>query len=202
MKARIALFDLGHVIVDWQPIRLYREYFPTEAEAQAFCDDVCNMAWHLQHDRGVTMADNSASLIAQYPQYETEIHAWRSRWLDMFVGYVPGVPQIIARLEERKIPLYGLSNLPAEVAQETFDAFPVIHTLRDVIVSGAERITKPDPRIYQIALDRMGNPDPGEVIFIDDRLDNIKAAQALGFHTCHFDNAAGLERALIEQALL
>ncbi len=202
MKARIVLFDLGHVVVDWQPIRLYRQYFSSEAEARAFCDDVCNMDWHVQHDRGVSMAENAARLIAQYPQYETEILAWRTRWLDMFEGYVPGVPQLMARLEERKTPLYGLSNLPAEIAQETFDAFPMIRLLRDVIVSGTEKVIKPDPRIYQIALERMGNPDPGEVFFIDDRLPNIEAARALGFGGYHFDHAAGLERALIEQALL
>ena len=202
MTAHIVLFDLGHVVVDWQPIRLYRQYFQTETQAQAFCDDVCNMAWHLHHDMGVPMAQNAARLIKQYPHYKAEILAWQSRWLEMFEGYVPGVPQLIARLEERKTPLYGLSNIPAEVAQATFDAFPIIHILRDIVVSGAERIVKPDPRIYAIALARMGNPDPADVFFIDDSARNIEAAQALGFRTHHFRDASGLEQALIGEGLL
>ncbi|MDG1825894.1 MAG: HAD family phosphatase [Henriciella sp.] len=202
MSAHIVLFDLGNVVVDWQPIRLYREYFDTEAAAAAFVRDVCNMDWHVNHDRGVSMAENAKPLIAKFPQYETEILAWRSRWLDMFEGYVPGTPQLMARLEEAGVPLYGLSNIPDEVADETFDAFPMIHVLRDVIVSGAEEVVKPSPEIYQIALARMGNPDPSEVLFIDDSLKNIEAANALGFRTHHFQDAAGLETALLAEGLL
>lgn len=202
MTAQIVLFDLGNVVVDWQPIILYRQYFDTEADAQAFCRDVCNMAWHVNHDRGVPMADNAAPLIAQYPEFETQIKAWRTRWLDMFVGYVAGTPQIMARLEEARVPLYGLSNIPDEVAQETFDAFPMTKILRDVVISGAEKVVKPHREIYDIALARMGNPDPATVFFIDDSLPNIEAAKALGFRTHHFKDAAGLETALVNEGLL
>lgn len=202
MTAQIVLFDLGNVVVDWQPIILYRQYFNTEADAQAFCRDVCNMAWHVNHDRGVPMADNAAPLIAQYPEFETQIKAWRTRWLDMFVGYVAGTPQIMARLEEARVPLYGLSNIPDEVAQETFDAFPMTKILRDVVISGAEKVVKPHREIYDIALARMGNPDPATVFFIDDSLPNIEAAKALGFRTHHFKDAAGLETALVNEGLL
>lgn len=202
MSARIVLFDLGNVVVDWQPIILYRQYFETEAEAEAFCRDICSMAWHTNHDRGVSMAENAAPLIAQYPQYADQIKAWRTRWLDMFVGYVPGTPQIMARLEEARVPLYGLSNIPDEVAAETFDAFPMIKILRDVVVSGAEKVVKPDPEIYDIALARMGRPDPSDVFFIDDNAANIEAAEKLGFRTHHFKGAAGLETALIAEGLL
>lgn len=202
MAARIILFDLGNVVVDWQPIRLYRQLFPTEDQARAFCDDVCNMDWHVQHDRGVPMVETAARLIEQFPHHEAEITAWHTRWLDMFYGYIPGTPQLMARLEERKHPLYGLSNLPAEVAEKTFDAFPMIRILRDVIVSGAEKVVKPDPRIYEIALARMGNPDPSDVLFIDDSLKNIHAARDMGLIGHHFTDAANLERTLIEEGLL
>lgn len=202
MSARIVLFDLGHVVVDWQPVRLYRDFFETEAEAQAFVRDICNMDWHLQHDLGVSMAENASGLIAKYPQYEKPIRAWRSRWLDMFEGYVPGMPPLMARLEEARVPLYGLSNLPAEIAQETFDAFPMIKLLRDIIVSGEEKVAKPDARIYEIALARMKHPDPQTVLFTDDRQNNCAAAAALGFKTHHFTGAAGLESRLIEEGLL
>lgn len=202
MSARIVLFDLGNVVVDWQPIRLYRDLFETEEEAEFFVRDVCNMDWHVHHDRGVSMADNAKPLIAQYPQYETQILAWRTRWLDMFEGYVPGVPALVARLEENRIPLYGLSNIPAEVAQETFDAFPVIKMLRDVVVSGAEKVVKPDARIYEIALARMGNPRPSDVLFVDDRENNCTAAEAFGIRAHQFRSAPDLETRLVQEGLL
>lgn len=202
MSARIVLFDLGHVVVDWQPVRLYRNYFDTEAEAEAFVRDVCNMDWHLQHDLGVPMAENATRLIAQYPHYETEIRAWRTRWLDMFEGYVPGMPSLMAQLEEARVPMFGLSNLPAEIAQETFDAFPMIKLLRDVVVSGAEKVVKPDPRIYEIALARMGNPDPATVLFTDDREVNCEAAEAMGLKAHHFTGAESLKARLAEEGLI
>lgn len=202
MGARIVLFDLGHVVVDWQPIKLYRTLFDSEAEAEAFVRDVCNMDWHVEHDRGVSMADNAKPLIAKYPHYERQIRAWRSQWLDMFEGYVPGMPPLMARLEEARVPMYGLSNIPAEVAQETIDAFPMIKLLRDVIVSGAEKVIKPEPRIYEIALERMGHPDPNDVLFTDDRERNCEAAEALGLKAHHFQGATGLEDRLRAEGLL
>lgn len=202
MGARIVLFDLGHVVVDWQPIKLYRTLFESEAEAEAFVRDVCNMDWHVEHDRGVSMAENAKPLIAKHPHYEHQIRAWRSHWLDMFEGYVPGVPLLMARLEEARVPMFGLSNIPAEVAQETFDAFPMIKLLRDVVVSGAEQVVKPDPRIYEIALERMGHPDPSDVLFTDDRELNCEAAEALGIKAHHFEGAAGFEARLRDEGLL
>jgi len=201
-SARIVLFDLGNVVVDWQPVRLYKDYFPSEAEARHFLQTVCTMDWHRAHDQGVDMQDNARALIQDYPQYKTEILAWRSRWMDMFEGYVPGVPVLMARLEQSGVPLYGLSNIPAEVADETFDRFAMIHVLRDVIVSGAEGVVKPDRRIYEIALERMGQPAPETVLFIDDSAINIEAAHAMGFRTHHFQHADGLEQALKAEALL
>lgn len=202
MSARIVLFDLGHVVVDWQPIKLYRDLFDSEVEAQVFVRDICNMDWHLEHDRGVSMADNARPLIAKYPHYEMQIKAWRTRWLDMFEGYVPGMPPLMGRLEEARVPLYGLSNIPAETAQMTFDAFPMIKLLRDVIVSGAEKTVKPEPKIYEIALTRMGNPDPKDVLFVDDRENNCDAAEALGIKAHHFQGAAGFEARLKAEGLL
>lgn len=202
MGARIVLFDLGHVVVEWQPIKLYRDLFDSEEEAQVFVRDICNMDWHVEHDRGVSMADNARPLIEQYPHYESQILAWRDRWLDMFEGYVPGMPTLMARLEEARVPLYGLSNIPAETAQMTFDAFPMIKLLRDVIVSGEEKTVKPEREIYEIALARMGHPDPADVLFTDDRERNCEAAEALGLKTHHFQGAAGLETRLRSEGLL
>lgn len=194
----MVLFDLGNVVLDWDPLRLYLKRFDEPADARAFCADVCTLEWHTNHDRGVSFEDNAAPLIAAYPHFEDHIRAWRTGWLDMFHGYVPGVPGLMARLEEARVPLYGLSNLPSEVAEETFDTFPIIKLLRDVVVSGAEGVVKPDPRIYEIALTRMGHPDPKKVFFIDDREENVRAAVALGMRGHVFHGAVGLERALAD----
>ncbi|MEM9225959.1 MAG: HAD family phosphatase [Pseudomonadota bacterium] len=202
MNVRFVLFDLGNVIVDWQPLRLYRELFDSEDEAQAFCRDICNLGWHTAHDRGVSFADNAAKLIAAHPHYRHEIQAWRTRWLDMFEGYVPGMDVLVETLAARDVVLYGLSNLSAEIAEETFDAFPVIRRLKDVVVSGAEGVVKPDPAIYHIALARMGSPPPGEVLFVDDRADNIAAAEAIGFQGHVFESADLLRVKLADIGLL
>lgn len=202
LQPRIVLFDIGNVIVDWQPIRLYRNLFDNDADAQFFCDNICTLDWHMAHDRGQSMAHNAAPLIAEYPEHADRIRAWKSRWLDMFEGYVPGVPQLLAKLEEKRVPLFGLSNIPAEVSDQTFDAFPMIKILRDIIVSGVEKMAKPDPEIFQLTLRRMGSPDPAEVLFIDDNAVNITAADALGFQTHQFRDAGRLEKALVSAALL
>ena len=198
----LILFDLGKVVVDWDPMRLYRQLFSTESEAKRFCTDICNLTWHTEHDRGVPMAENAQPLIAQYPQYESQICAWRTRWLDMFDGYVDGMPTLIGELQSKGTRIFGLTNLPAEVADETFDAFPLIRTFEDVVVSGAERVVKPDPRIFQIALTRMGNPDPSRVLFVDDREENTDAAAALGFQVHLFQNKDQLSRHLSTARIL
>ncbi len=202
MSPSIVLFDLGNVVVNWRPVKLYTDYFGDAEKARWFCDNIATMAWHVEHDRGVSFAENAARLISKFPDHQDAIKLWRSRWLDMFEGYVPGVPTIMAELEEKQVPLYGLSNLSAEIADETFDRYPMIKILRDIIVSGAEGVVKPDPKIYEITLERLGNPDPSDVFFTDDSLPNIEAAGAMGFETHHFEGAAGLRLALVEHGLL
>lgn len=202
MTARIALFDLGGVLLDWSPARLYSQIFSNAAEAGRFLDEVGTMEWHLEHDRGVSFADNAAPLIARYPQYEPQIRAWQSRWADMFDGYVTGTDRLIEMLFGREVPLYGLSNMPAEVWPQMLDMFPALHRFREVVVSGQIGLVKPDPAIFHYAHTRMGDPDPGDVLFIDDAPRNIAMADALGYQTHLFTGAAGLESELIRQGLL
>ena len=202
MPERIVLFDLGNVVVDWAPIRLYRKIFPTEDEARRFCDEVCTLAWHVEHDRGVPMVENSARLKAEYPHHAAAIDAWRHRWFEMFDGYVEGTDALIERLHAAGHPLYGLSNMPSEVWPETIERFPVVKCLQDVVVSGDEGVVKPDRRIFEIALERMGKPDPASVFFTDDSLRNIEAASEFGFDAHHFQTAADLEQALKARGFL
>jgi FMN phosphatase YigB (HAD superfamily) len=202
MAARIALFDLGGVIVDWSPARLYSKIFDDSAECERFLATVCTMDWHTRHDAGVSFADNAATLIAQYPQYESQIRAWSGRWMEMFDGCIDGSERLIENLAGSGRPLYALSNMPAEVWPDVRAAYPVMSRFRQVIVSGEIKMVKPDPRIFHYALSRMGGPYPDEVLFVDDVAKNIATADALGFRTHLFRGAAGLERALILEGLL
>lgn len=202
MAASIVLFDIGNVILDWEPERLYRQRFGDDQAASEFCRTVCTRDWHALIDGGMSFADAIAARQAEFPEHADHIAAWRTGWLDMFHGYVPGMASIIAELEERRTPLFGLSNLSGEVADETFDAFPLLYVLRDVVISGDETVKKPDREIYEIALTRMGNPPPERVFFIDDRAENIAAAEAIGMRGHVFEGAEGLRARLCAEGLL
>ncbi|KCZ63363.1 hypothetical protein L53_08830 [Hyphomonas sp. L-53-1-40] len=202
MAAEIALFDLGHVVLDWDPARLYAKIIDTPQERQMFLTDICNMAWHTRHDAGASFAENAVDLIRQYPQYETEILAWGRRWMEMFDGYMDGTADLIERLEARRVPLYALTNMPAEPWEKMLETFETLRKFRDVIVSGQVGLIKPGAEIYHVALERMDHPAPETVLFIDNSLPNVKTADALGFRTHHFKHAEGLEQALRHEGLL
>ena len=202
MNVRYALFDLGRVVLDWEPSRLYSKIFDDASERDWFLENVCTMAWHTRHDAGETFADTRPALIAEFPKYETEIRAWSERWMEMFDGYVEGTPQLIERLAEKGIPLYALTNMPSETKPMMDEHFPLLTVFQDIIVSGDEKLVKPDPAIYELTLKRMGTSNPSNVIFIDDSEKNIAAAGALGFETHLFRGTEGLEKKLVKVGLL
>ena len=202
MSVTIALFDLGRVVLDWEPSRLYDKIFDDKAERDWFLSDVCTMDWHTLNDAGSTFAETIPLLIAKFPQYEDAIRAWSGRWMEMFDGYVEGTPELMDRLQAAGVPLYALSNMTSETWPWHLEAFPKLAMFDDVIVSGDVNLVKPDPAIYQLTLQRMGNPDPQSVIFIDDSQVNIDGAAALGFQTHLFTGSQSLEQALLEEGLL
>ena len=202
MTVRIALFDLGRVVLDWEPSRLYSKIFDTAEERDWFLENICTMDWHTRHDAGETFADTRPDLIAEFPKYEDEIRAWGDRWMEMFDGYINGTPELMDRLAAKNVPLFALSNMSSETWPWHQAAFPKLGMFKDVVVSGDVKLVKPDPAIYQLTLERMGSPAPQEVIFIDDSPKNIEAASVLGFDTHLFENAEGLEKKLTDIGLL
>ncbi|KJS25655.1 MAG: HAD family hydrolase [Hyphomonadaceae bacterium BRH_c29] len=202
MAGLIALFDLGRVVLDWEPARLFSRLLPDAEERDRFLSDICSMAWHTRHDAGVSFADNALPLIAQFPEYETEIRAWGGRWMEMFDGYIQGTPALIERLEARNVPLYALSNMPSETWPMMLEHFPLLTRFRHTVVSGDIGLVKPDPAIFAHTLRMLGDPAPSDVFFIDDSEKNILAANALGFRTHLFRSAEGLEAALVAEGLL
>jgi len=186
------IFDVGRVLYDWDPRILYRRLIADDRALYAFLRDVVTTEWHFQHDAGRDFADTSAELTALYPQHRDLIAAWGPRFNDSIGDPIPGMHELVAELDSAGVPLFAITNFSHEFwppfrAREAalFDRF------RDVVVSGAEKLMKPDPAIYALALARFGL-EPHEAVFIDDNRANIDAAAAMGIHALHFTDEATL----------
>ena len=195
------IWDVGNVMVRWDPRNLYTKVFPDPAERERFLMSVCTMDWHIAHDLGVTFAENRRPLIARHPQYAAEIRAWEDRWWEMFDGPIPETVAAIEALHARGVPQYGLSNMSHEVLDGITAMSPAFARLQDIVISAETAIMKPDPRIYAQACERFGLT-PGDALFVDDSEKNIAGAAVLGFHTHHFTDPAALRPALEAAGLL
>ena len=198
---KAVIWDVGNVMVRWDPRNLYTKVFPDPAERERFLTSVCTMDWHIAHDLGVAFADNRTPLIERHPQYAAEIHAWEDRWWEMFAGPIPETEAAIEALHARGVPQYGLSNMSHEVLDGITAMSPAFGRLQDIVISAETAIMKPDPRIFAQACERFGLT-PGDALFVDDRERNIASAAALGFHTHHFTDPAALRPALEAAGLL
>jgi 2-haloacid dehalogenase/putative hydrolase of the HAD superfamily len=195
------IWDVGNVVVRWNPRTLYSQIFPDPVECDRFLSHVCTMDWHLATDRGVSFADNCAALIARFPEYAEEIAAWETRWDEMFSGPIPETEAAIEALHAAGVPQFVLSNMSTETFDRTFAMSPAFNRIANQVISGREGVIKPDPAIFHLACERFGLA-PGEALFIDDGAHNTDAARALGFHTHHFTDPAALRPALEAAGLL
>lgn len=194
-RVSAVVFDLGGVVVDWNPRHLYRQLITDDAELDAFLAEVCTLAWHAQHDGGRPMDETIPLLVAEHPTYATEIRAWRERYVDMVAGYLDGVPELIEELRALGLPLYALTNMPADVLEELLVAHPVLAGFDGMVVSGQELVTKPDPEIFRRLTTRFGLA-PQRTVFVDDVAANVDAAWELGFRAVRFESGAHLRRIL------
>jgi 2-haloacid dehalogenase/putative hydrolase of the HAD superfamily len=198
---RGVLWDVGNVIVRWNPRTLYRQYFDDPAEMERFLTDVCSPAWNLRADAGVSLAANVAELSAQFPEHSELIGLWHTRWSDMLSGCIAETEDAMQALAARGVPQYALTNMESECWPVVQTQSPVFGLLAGAVVSGDEKVIKPDARIYQIALERFG-VEPADLIFIDDSPQNIAGAAAMGFDTHLFDDPSTLLPALQARGLL
>lgn len=198
---RALLWDVGNVIVRWNPRTLYAKIFKEPAHLDRFLSHVGTLDWHAATDRGVTFADNIAALSARHPDQAESIAAWWDRWPEMFSGTIPETESIIEDLAARGVPQFGLTNMSHETWPDVRTRSPAFRHFRDTIVSGVEKTIKPEARIYEIALERTGL-EPADLLFVDDSLANIQAADALGFHTHHFTDPAALRPVIEKHGLL
>jgi len=201
LPVRGVVFDVGNVIVRWDPRTLYSKIFADPAERDWFLANVCTMAWHTAHDAGAPFADNRAPPVAAFPEHEGAIVAWEQRWWEMFSGPIPETEAAIEAMAARGVPMVGLTNMSTDTAAGTFAMSPAFDRLKDIVVSAEVGLMKPDPRIFQLAAERAGLA-PSELLFVDDSQTNIDAAAALGFDVHRFDAPATLHPALVARGLL
>ena len=195
------LFDIGNVVVRWDPRTLYSKLIADQAALDRFLSEVCPLSWHVEADRGKAFADNIAERVALFPEHEPLIRAWWNRWPEMFSGVIPETEAAIEALHASGVPLYALTNMSTEAWPGVRATSPAFEHFRTVVVSGEERLIKPDPALYRLTCERIGHA-PGELLFIDDSLANIEAAAALGFHVHHFTDPAALRPQLLALGLL
>jgi len=193
---RAILFDLGGVLIDWNPRHLYRSLFADEAEMERFLAEVVDARWNQAIDAGRPFAEAIRERQAQVPEYSEFIGMWHSRWKDMLNGEIPGTVAILRELKELGRPLYALSNWSAETFPVARERFEFLSWFNRIVVSGEVGLAKPDPAIYRYTLEKLGTT-PEETLFLDDKLVNIEAAQALGMTAFQFSNVIQLRQDLL-----
>ena len=199
---RTVIFDLGGVLIDWDPRHLYRKLFPgDEAAMERFLGEICTMEWHLQHDAGRPFAETCAELKLRHPGHDALIDAFADRHDEMTAGAIPGTVALLERLAAGGVPLYAITNYPAETFPIAQKKFPFLALFRDVAVSGRERVAQAGCRAVQDPVPAQQHR-AGEAIFIDNSIKNVDAARALGLHAIHFGSPDQLEQEMAQLGVL
>ncbi|MFA7602016.1 MAG: HAD family phosphatase [Novosphingobium sp.] len=185
------VFDVGKVLFEWDLRHLFAKLIDDADELERFVSTVVTPEWHFRHDAGHMLADTIPARIAEFPEHEPLIRAFAARFAETIPGPVPGSHELVEALHARGVPLYAITNFSADfwppfrAGQAVFDRF------RDIVVSGVEKLIKPDPEIYALAAARFGHA-PAAMLFIDDNEANVIAARACGWQAHHFHDAARL----------
>ncbi len=191
MEIKNIIFDFGGVLIDWNPRYLYRNVFHDEIEMEFFLNKICSPEWNLKQDAGRSFMEATKELAKKFPQYENEIINYYTNWTKMIGGAIEKNVALIENLKE-KYRLFGLTNWSAETFSKVKNQYPFFKEFEGIVVSGAEKIVKPDSRIYKLLLTRYGLI-ANESLFIDDNQENIKAAIKLGFNTIHLEENVNLK---------
>lgn len=194
------LFDLGNVLVGWDPYGAF-EGTLTRPEVDAFFADVGFAQRNHEADAGTPWSEVRAAVAASHPQHAASVDQYVARFASALTGPVPGTSEIVDDLVGLGVPVFGLTNWSAELFHLAVPASPVIGRLQDIVVSGREGLAKPDPAVFRLAARRFGLV-PSQTLFVDDSAANVEAAAALGFQVVHFTDAPALRCRLVELAVL
>ncbi|MEM8526287.1 MAG: HAD family phosphatase [Bacteroidota bacterium] len=201
MNTTTIIFDLGGVLIDWNPRYLYRKIFDDEERMEYFLENICTSDWNEQQDGGRSLAEGTNLLLEQHREWEQEIRAFYDRWEEMLGGVLQGTLDILTRFKESgNYRLYALTNWSSETYPIAKERYEFLSWFEGVLVSGEEKMKKPDPKFYQLLLDRF-DIEASESLFIDDNLRNVKAARAMGIEAIHFHNSAQLKQELKERGV-
>lgn len=196
------IFDLGAVLIDWNPDYMYRSIFADEQQMRDFLVNVTTPDWNEEQDAGRSLQEGTEWLVAKHPRHEENIRAFYGRWIEMLGDAFEGTVEIFKELKESgKYKIYALTNWSAETFPMAQEKFEFLGWFDGIVVSGAEKMRKPAPEFYQILLDRY-NVNPTESLFIDDNYRNILAAEKMGINCIHFTSSERLREELLEKSLL
>lgn len=192
------VFDFGGVLVDWNPHYLFDGYFNDIEKSNWFIENICNTEWNAQMDKGKPFAIAVQERIAEFPEYEGAIILYHKEWMKTMGEEIPGMYDLIKSLKENGFPvIYGLTNWSGETLPVVLKKYPIFSLIDNIVCSGDEKLLKPDPAIYKLLLERY-NLKAEESVFIDDRLENVNGAIALGMKGVLFVNAEQLQKDLKE----
>ncbi|MBV9819027.1 MAG: HAD family phosphatase [Solirubrobacterales bacterium] len=195
------VFDIGNVLLAWDPRYLYRGLFDDEAAMERFLGEICTLEWHRDHDRGIPLATSCAALAARHPEHAELIWAWSRRGEEMIAGQIAGSVEILGELRRAGVRCYALTNMEAETYPVRRERWEFLGWFDGTIVSGREGVIKPEPAIFELLLRRF-QLTAERTLMIDDSAANIAAAARLGMRTHHFHGAHELRADLVRAGLL
>jgi len=202
LERRVVVFDLGGVLIDWDPRHLYRKFFSGDERAmEHFLANVCTHEWNRCQDAGRSFAEGARLLKLRNPDKAELIDAYGARFDEMMAGPIIGTVEILAELRDRETPLYVLSNFSAETFAPALERFEFLRWFRGMVISGEVGVIKPDPRIYENLLSRFAI-DPLRAVYIDDVAANVDGARPFGIHGIHFTTPGALREEVVRLALL
>ena len=196
------VFDLGGVMVDWDPKYVFRDVFDTESEVDWFLDNICTMEWNVRQDAGRTLEEATISLQEKHPEWHAQIAAYYGRWEEMLKGPVQGTLDIFSEIKaSNNYNTFALTNWSAETFPVAQRKYEFLKWFDGIVVSGIEKCIKPDPKIYKILLERFAL-SPGECLFIDDNRSNVAGALALGIQAIWFRSPQQLKEDLQDMKII
>lgn len=190
-RPEAVVFDVGNVLLDWDPAYLYAKLIPSAEEREWFLTHVVTLGWHVEQDRGRSCADGVADLSRRFPGSSKLIAAFYDRWLETIGGPIEGSVALMEDLRGAGVPVHAITNFSAELWPKTVEAYPFLGEFDVAVVSGEVGFIKPDPRIFDALVERTGTA-AGAMVFIDDRTDNVDAARQLGFQAVRFTTPEAL----------
>ena len=194
------IFDFGGVLVDWNPRYLYRDYFADDEKLEWFLSNICTDEWNIEQDRGRSLSEATELLVKEFPDYKKEIEMYYGQWETMLKDAIPGTVEILYELKE-KYKIYGLTNWSAETFPIALNRFEFFEVFDGILVSGKEKLIKPDVKIFELMMERFGLK-PENSLFIDDNLKNVEASRNFGIETIHFTNPEDLRKELAALGIL